>query len=72
VAECAVKGEADDDLGERVVAYVVCRDGAAVTAEELLASLKTILAPYKRPREIRFRDALPRNAMGKVVKSELR
>jgi malonyl-CoA/methylmalonyl-CoA synthetase len=72
VAEAAVKGEPDADLGERVVAFVVRRDGAAATEQELIASLATILAPYKRPREIRFRDRLPRNAMGKVVKSELR
>jgi malonyl-CoA/methylmalonyl-CoA synthetase len=72
VAEAAVKGEPDDDLGERVVAYVVRRDGAGATEDELLESVAALLAPYKRPREIRFRDALPRNAMGKVVKSELR
>jgi len=59
----------DDDLGERVVAYVVAEgetDGDAL-AEHVAA----LLAPHKRPREVRFLDALPRNDMGKVVKSRL-
>jgi malonyl-CoA/methylmalonyl-CoA synthetase len=69
VAEAAVVGVPDDDLGERVVAYVVAAgetDGAALT--EHVAAL---LAPHKRPREVRFVDALPRNDMGKVVKARL-
>ncbi|MCW3065433.1 MAG: acyl-CoA synthetase (AMP-forming)/AMP-acid ligase, partial [Solirubrobacterales bacterium] len=70
VAEAAVTGEPDDDLGERVVAWVV-RDGA-VQESELVDHVATVLAPHKRPREVRFLDALPRNAMGKVRKTELR
>ena len=69
VAEAAVVGVPDDDLGERVVAYVVAAgetDGAALT--EHVAAL---LAPHKRPREVRFVDVLPRNDMGKVVKARL-
>jgi len=71
IAEAAVKGDPDADLGERVVAYVVRREGTSVTETELSELLATLLAPYKRPRVIYFRDALPRNAMGKIVKSQL-
>jgi fatty acid CoA ligase FadD36/malonyl-CoA/methylmalonyl-CoA synthetase len=70
VAEAAVIGVADDDLGERIVAVVVA-DGQ-VTAGELIEHVATTLAPHKRPREVRFVDGLPRNAMGKVQKSLLR
>ena len=69
VAEAAVVGVPDDDLGERVVAYVVVAgetDGATLTEH-----VATLLAPHKRPREVRFVDALPRNDMGKVVKARL-
>jgi acyl-CoA synthetase (AMP-forming)/AMP-acid ligase II len=69
VAEVAVTGEPDDDLGERIVAWVVRAD--SVTAEELVAHVAAQLAPHKRPRDVRFVDALPRNAMGKIQKSLL-
>ena len=69
VAEAAVVGVADDDLGERVVAYVVA--GEAVPGEELASHVATLLAPHKRPREVRFVDELPRNDLGKVVKARL-
>jgi fatty acid CoA ligase FadD36/malonyl-CoA/methylmalonyl-CoA synthetase len=70
VAEAAVVGEADDDLGERIVAWVV-RHGA-VTADELVTHVASRLAPHKRPRTVRFVQELPRNAMGKVRKDLLR
>jgi acyl-CoA synthetase (AMP-forming)/AMP-acid ligase II len=70
VAEVAVTGEPDDDLGERIVAWVVCAE--PVAADALVHHVATTLAPHKRPREVRFLDALPRNAMGKVQKSALR
>lgn len=70
VGEVAVVGEPSDEWGEVVVAVVVPageeRDGDA-----LLAHAADRLAPYKRPRRIRFVDALPRNALGKVVRSDL-
>jgi malonyl-CoA/methylmalonyl-CoA synthetase len=77
VAEAAVLGVADDDLGERVLAYVVparpapAGDRVDQLVGELAAHVAALLAPHKRPREVRFVDALPRNAMGKVVKSRL-
>ncbi|MGZ4165442.1 MAG: acyl-CoA synthetase [Solirubrobacteraceae bacterium] len=71
VEDAAVTGEADDDLGERVVAWVVLRDGASAESSELVDHVAGQLAPHKRPREVRFLDALPRNDMGKVQKARL-
>ena len=68
VQEAAVVGLPDDDLGERIVAYVV----GDVDVEALTEHAASALTPYKRPREIRMVDALPRNAMGKVLKTVLR
>ena len=71
VAEAAVVGLPDPDLGERVVAVVVPRSPAP-SAEELMEYCRARLAPYKKPREVRFAAALPRNAMGKIQKTVLR
>jgi malonyl-CoA/methylmalonyl-CoA synthetase len=70
VAEVAVTGQPDDDLGERVVAWVVPA-GEPPTAEELADHVARLLAPHKRPRVVRFLAALPRNEMGKVVKRDI-
>jgi fatty acid CoA ligase FadD36/malonyl-CoA/methylmalonyl-CoA synthetase len=70
VAEAAVVGAPDDDLGERIVAYVVA--SRHVDAARLTEHVARVLAPHKRPREVRFVDALPRNDMGKVQKAKLR
>jgi len=72
VAEAAVAGEADDDLGERIVAWVVRTPGALVEEEELAGHVARLLAPHKRPRSVRFLEELPRNEMGKVLKAALR
>jgi malonyl-CoA/methylmalonyl-CoA synthetase len=71
VAEAAVTAEPDADLGERVVAWVVLRPQATATPEELVAHVAELLSAHKRPREVHFLDALPRNDMGKVRKTEL-
>lgn len=71
VADCAVIGVADAEWGERVCAAVELRAGAAVTLEELRSSLKDELATYKLPRSLVCLPALPRNAMGKVLKAEV-
>jgi malonyl-CoA/methylmalonyl-CoA synthetase len=72
VRECAVYGMPDPEFGERVVAAIVPTDLAAPPdVAELDAFCRAHLAAYKRPRELRFLDALPRNAMGKVEKHRL-
>jgi malonyl-CoA/methylmalonyl-CoA synthetase len=70
VREAAVTAAPDEDLGERIVAWVVA-EGEAPEERELIDHVASELAPHKRPREIRFLDELPRNAMGKVVKQRL-
>lgn len=67
VAEVAVVGVPDDDLGQRIVAFVV----GSVVPDEVIDFVAQQLSVHKRPREVRVVDALPRNAMGKVLKKEL-
>ena len=67
VSEAAVVGLPDDDLGQRIVAFVV----TDARPEELIEYVAQQLSVHKRPREVRVVDALPRNAMGKVLKKEL-
>ena len=69
VEECAVVGLPDDDLGERIVAFVV---GAGVGESALIDHVAAQLNAHKRPREVRFVEHLPRNAMGKVQKGLLK
>jgi acyl-CoA synthetase (AMP-forming)/AMP-acid ligase II len=68
VAESAVIGVADARLGEVGRAYVVTRSGHALDAGEVLAFCRERLANYKVPRQVVFRDGLPRNPAGKVLK----
>lgn len=73
VREAAVVGAPDEDLGERIVAYVVARDPASPPdADMVSAFVARALGKHKRPRELRFVSELPRNAMGKVQKAKLR
>lgn len=71
VAEVAVTGEPDPDLGERVVAWVVAASAPPPAPSELAEHVAGLLAPHKRPRVVRYLPALPRNELGKVRKSEL-
>ncbi|MBS1888003.1 MAG: AMP-binding protein [Actinobacteria bacterium] len=71
VAEVAVTGAPDPDLGERIVAWVVAAGPEPPRPEQLTDHTTALLSPHKRPREFRFLEALPRNALGKVQKSRL-
>ena len=68
VAEAAVIGVADDDLGQRIVGFVVGEDLDGATLVDFVAGL---LSHHKRPREVHVVEHLPRNAMGKVQKKLL-
>jgi acyl-CoA synthetase (AMP-forming)/AMP-acid ligase II len=72
VAESAVVGVPDERLGEVGRAIVVLRPGASLTSEDVIAFCRGRLAGYKVPRQVEFRDSLPRNAAGKVLKTVLR
>jgi len=71
VADVAVVGIPDPTWGETVAAFLVPREGAALDVAEIAASVEARLAAFKRPRAWQLVDELPRNAMGKVVRSEL-
>ncbi len=71
VLECAVVGIPDPEWGERVTAAVELRGAASLDLEGLKDWAKQRLAPYKVPRALRVVPALPRNAMGKVTKSDV-
>ena len=72
VLESAVVGISDADLGERVVAIIVPKEGSEIDASEVISLIKEQLAGFKVPKEVKFIDQLPRNAMGKVQKNILR
>ncbi len=72
VAESAVIGVPDTRMGEVGKAYVVRKQGAALTEEQVRAHAATVLANFKVPRFIEFRDQLPYSAAGKVLKRQLR
>jgi long-chain acyl-CoA synthetase len=70
VAECSVVGRPHPEWGEEVVAFVVTRN--PISADELDSLCKENIARFKRPRDYRFVEALPKNNYGKVLKTELR
>ncbi|OCB33750.1 acyl-CoA synthetase [Mycobacterium malmoense] len=71
ILEAAVVGVDDEEFGQRLRAYIVARPGAALTAHDVQEYVRNRLARFKIPRDVRFVDALPRNAGGKVLKRAL-
>ncbi|MBM4362703.1 MAG: AMP-binding protein [Deltaproteobacteria bacterium] len=72
VAEAAVIGVPHEKWGETVLAFVVCRPGVALTADDVIAHCRGRLSHYKCPTLVELRDALPRTATGKLQKFRLR
>ena len=71
VLECGCIGVPDPRSGQAVRIYVVLRPGAAVSAGELIEFCRARLTPYKVPRQVEFRDSLPKSQIGKVLRREL-
>nr|WP_253260941.1 AMP-binding protein [Rhodanobacter glycinis] len=72
VSASAVIAIPSEQWGEAVHAVVVCKAGHSVSADELIAHCKTLIAGYKSPRSIEFVDALPVSGAGKILKRKLR
>ncbi len=72
IRECAVIGTPDERLGELVTAIIVSAPGAALDPEAVIAHCRTQIGGYKIPRRVEFVDAMPKSAMGKVLKNQLR
>jgi fatty acid CoA ligase FadD36 len=71
VAEVAVVGVADNDLGQRIEAAVVPQDGADINPDAVIDHVARQLSIHKRPRRVHIVESLPRNALGKVQKARL-
>jgi len=72
IVEACVVGCPDERWGEAAVAAVVLKPGARLSAADVIAMLDGRIARYKQPRAVRFVDSLPRTALGKVKREELR
>eukprot|EP00210_Caulerpa_lentillifera_P004916 g4692.t1 len=72
IKECGVLGIPDETHGEIPVAFISTVDSAQLTASEVLANCTSILAKYKIPRKVVFVENLPRNAMGKINKVQMK
>ena len=72
IAEAAVVARPDERWGEVAIACVVLKPGADLAREDILALFANRIARFKHPHDVVFMDTLPRNAVGKILKHELR
>ncbi len=72
VQECAVVGMPDRDWGERVVAFIVPKEGRALDAQGMKSFLKSRISAFKVPKDYIEVEELPKNAAGKILKRELK
>ena len=72
VAEAAAVGVPDEYRGETIKAFISLKSGETATEEEIMEFCKDKLAAYKRPRIVEFRDSIPKSAVGKVLRKNLR
>ncbi|WP_436701569.1 class I adenylate-forming enzyme family protein [Nocardioides sp. BYT-33-1] len=72
VAECAVVGAPDEKWVEAVTAFVALRPGAAATEDELIEHVRGQIAAHKAPKSVRFVEAVPKSAVGKILRRALR
>jgi long-chain acyl-CoA synthetase len=71
IAEAAVAGLTDEKRGEIVAAWVVVKEGESLSEQEVIDHCKEFLAPYKVPKRITFRESLPANMVGKVLRRKI-
>jgi long-chain acyl-CoA synthetase len=72
VKDAVVVGLPQEFLGEKIKAYVILKDGMTATAEEIIVFCKAQLSKFKVPKEVEFRDQLPKTLVGKVLRRVLR
>jgi long-chain acyl-CoA synthetase len=72
VHECAVVGVPDEKYGEALFAAIVPRAGASLTDSEIVDHCRGLIGGYKIPRRMAFVEELPKSAMGKILKTEIR
>jgi long-chain acyl-CoA synthetase len=72
IAECACVGAPDDKTGEAVRIFLATALGATVSEADVIAHCRRQLAAYKVPKQVRFLEALPKSAVGKILRKDLR
>jgi long-chain acyl-CoA synthetase len=72
VKEAVVVGIPQEFLGEEIKAYIVLKEGETATAEEIIQFCRQQLSKFKVPKEVEFRDQLPKTLVGKVLRRVLR
>jgi fatty-acyl-CoA synthase len=72
VAEVAVVGLPDPKWGEAVTAFIVPKAGVSLSADEIIQFCKAQIAAHKAPKSVCFLNSLPKNAVGKILKRELK